>query len=90
MKSRPERAAQTVKKASQSSLRKQRIKSKSFSAAACTWTKTPHRLQVWNLFAKGEQIMRAADCKILSEKPNGLFQYAQPPGKGGFFAGSRS
>ena len=38
-------------------------KIESFLAAACTWTKIPFRLQVWNLPAKGGQIMRAADCK---------------------------
>ena len=35
----------------------------SFSAGACTWPKILLRLQVWNLFAISEQIMRAADCK---------------------------
>ncbi|MDY2558461.1 MAG: hypothetical protein SOW29_08970, partial [Candidatus Faecousia sp.] len=50
--------------------------SKSFSTAACTWAKTPLRLQVWNLFAYGEQIMRAADCKILAEKPEGVLRQA--------------
>ena len=51
--------------------------SKSFSTAACTWAKTLLRLQVWNLFAYGEQIMRAADCKNLAEKPEGVFRQAQ-------------
>jgi len=50
---------------------------KAFSAAACTWTKTLLRLQVWNLFAEGEQIMRAADCKKLSKNPEGVFRQAQ-------------
>ena len=67
---------QTVPKASQSSPRKRRIKWKSFSAAACTWTKTHLRLQVWNLSAIGRQIMRAADCKELAEKPEGVFRQA--------------
>jgi len=32
------------------------------------------RLQVWNLsFTKG-QIMRAADCRYLAEKPEGIFR----------------
>ena len=44
-------------------------KLESFSAGACTWQKIPLRLQVWNLFACGEQIMRAAACKTLSESP---------------------
>ena len=29
---------------------------------------------MWNLFACGEQIMRAADCKSLSESPEGVFR----------------
>ena len=64
------------KKASQSLLRQQQIKSRSFSAGACTWQKIQLRLQVWNLFAYGEQIMRAADCKKLAEKPEGVFRQA--------------
>jgi len=32
---------------------------------------------VWNLFAIGEQIMRAAGCKNLAEKPKGVFRHAQ-------------
>ena len=32
------------------------------------------RLQVWNLFAMGGQIMRAADCKKLSKSPMGDFR----------------
>ena len=32
------------------------------------------RLQVWNLFAMGGQIMRAADCKNLSKSPVGDFR----------------
>ncbi|MDD6855496.1 MAG: hypothetical protein PUD66_03550, partial [Oscillospiraceae bacterium] len=62
-----------------SSLRQQRKEFKSFSTAACTWAKTLLRLQVWNLFAYGEQIMRAADCKNLSESPEGDFR--QPEGR---------
>ena len=53
-----------------------RMASKSFLAAACTWTKTLLRLQVWNLYAKGVQIMRAADCKKLAESPEGDFRQA--------------
>ena len=48
-------------------------KLESFSAGACTWQKIPLRLQVWNLFAAGEQIMRAAACKTLSKSPAGDF-----------------
>ncbi len=48
-------------------------KLESFSAGACTWQKIPLRLQVWNLFACGEQIMRAAACKTLSKSPAGDF-----------------
>ena len=50
------------------------IESNLFSAGACTWQKTLLRLQVWNLFPIGGQIMRAADCKPLSEKPKGVFR----------------
>jgi len=32
---------------------------------------------VWNLFVVDEQIMRAADCKKLAEKPEGVFRQAQ-------------
>ena len=60
-------------KASQSSLRQQRKESESFSAGACTWQKIHLRLQVWNLFAYGEQIMRAADCKNWRKSPKGFF-----------------
>jgi hypothetical protein len=38
-------------KGSQSLPHKRQIKSKSFSAGACTWQKIPLRLQVWNLSA---------------------------------------
>ena len=40
----------------------------SFSSGACTWTKILLSLQVWNLFATGEQILRAADCKSFVPK----------------------
>ena len=65
------------KKASQNFSRKRKTKYKRFSAAACTWTKTPIRLQVWNLFVNCEQILRAADCKNLAEKPEGIFRQTQ-------------
>ena len=67
-------ASQTVKKASQSSPHMRRIESQSFLTAACTWTKIRIRLQVWNLFTAGKQIMRAADCNKLAEKPEGVFR----------------
>ena len=41
---------------------------KSFFTATCAWGKIPLRLPVWNLFACGEQIMRAADCNPFGEK----------------------
>ena len=63
----------SVEKASQSLLHSQQIKSKLFSAGACTWQKIHLRLQVWNLFAYGEQIMRAADCKNWRKSPKGFF-----------------
>jgi len=43
--------------------RRRQIKCNPFSPGACTWAKILLSLQVWNLFAHGEQIMRAADCK---------------------------
>ena len=73
------RGVQTVKKASQSSLRQQRKESEPFSARACTWQKIHLRLQVWNLFAYGEQIMRAADCKNWRKSPKGFFDKLDPP-----------
>ena len=56
---------------------------KSFLAAACTWTKIHLRLQVWNLFANDKQILRAADCKKMSESPEGDFRQAVAPPNGG-------
>ena len=74
------RLLQTVEKASQSFLRKQKIKLKTFSAGACTWQKILLRLQVWNLSAISRQMMRAADCKELAESPEGDFRQAQEGG----------
>ena len=68
-----------LSKASQSFLCQQKIKSQIFSARACTWRKIHLRLQVWNLFVGNEQIMRAADCNYLAEKPEGIFRQAQAP-----------
>ena len=48
--------------------RRRQIKCNPFFAAACTSQKTLLILQVWNLFAHGEQIMRAADCKPFVKK----------------------
>ena len=45
----------------------------SFFAGACTWQKILLSLQVWNLFAFSEQIMRAADCKPFVQKGLGPF-----------------
>ncbi len=46
------------------------------------------RLKVWNLFAYGKQIMRAADCKPFVGKMV-VFSTVSPPGQaGGFFYGS--
>ena len=39
----------------------------SFFAGACTWQKILLSLQVWNLFAYGEQIMRAQTASLLSK-----------------------
>ena len=48
--------------------RRRQIKCNPFFAAACTSQKTLLGLQVWNLFAFSEQIMRAADCKPFVKK----------------------
>jgi hypothetical protein len=85
IKRRPVGRRQTVKKASQSSPRERQIKPKSFLTAACTWAKIHLRLQVWNLFANSEQIMRAADCKKLAEKPEGIFRQAHAARSGGVY-----
>ena len=74
-------------KASQSSLCQQRKESESFSAGACTWQKIHLRLQVWNLFAYGEQIMRAADCKNWRKSPKGFFRQVHPSGNNCFRRG---
>ena len=47
------------------------------SAGACTWRNILYRLQVWNLSTCGGQIMRAADCKNLSESPEGVFRQSE-------------
>ena len=65
------------KKLTQIFPRKRRTKFKTFCAGACTWHKILIRLQVWNLFGMDEQIMRAADCRKLAEKPEGVFRQAQ-------------
>ena len=48
--------------------RRRQIKCDPFFAGACTWQKILLSLQVWNLFAHGGQIMRAADCKPFVQK----------------------
>ena len=68
------RCSDCPKSASQSSPPQRRIKSNPFSTGACTWAKILIRLQVWNLFAMGGQIMRTADCKNLSKSPVGDFR----------------
>ena len=73
------------KKASQNFLRMQKTKSKSFCAGACTWHKILLRLQVWNLFAYSEQIMRAADCKTVENPLKGVFDKL----RAGNFPGSK-
>ena len=57
-------------------------KVKSFCAGACTWRKILLRLQVWNLFAADEQIMRAADCKKPPKRPTGGFGGLRAPQSG--------
>ena len=44
------------------------MKCNPFFAGACTWQKILLSLQVWNLFAFSEQIMRAADYKPFVKK----------------------
>ena len=65
------------KKLTQIFPRKRKTKFKTFCVGACTWYKLLIRLQVWNLFGMDEQIMRAADCRKLAEKPEGVFRQAQ-------------
>ena len=63
--------------------RRRQIKCNPFFAAACTSQKTLLSLQVWNLFAFSEQIMRAADCKPSAPKglcPFGASRSAAHPG----------
>ena len=48
--------------------RRRQIKCNPFFAGACIWQKILLSLQVWNLFAAGKQIMRAADCKPFVQK----------------------
>ena len=45
------------------------------TSAPCwpVWAKILLSLQVWNLFAFGEQILRAADCKPFVKKGEALF-----------------
>ena len=50
-------------------------------AGACTWQKILLSLQVWNLFAFSEQIMRAADCKPFVQKGFAFFGQSQPSAK---------
>ena len=53
---------------------------RSFLPRACTWAKILLSLQVWNLFAFSEQIMRAADCKPFAQKSFALLgKNSQPP-----------
>ena len=68
----PERGAFRLSKAWQ-------IRLKSFSVGACTWQKILLRLQVCELCAAGAQGVRAADCRKLAEKPEGVFRQAQEP-----------
>ena len=70
---------QCVKKASQSLPLSWQIESESSLAGACTWPKIPLSLQVWVLFSTGKQNLRAAGCKLLSEKPEGVFRQSKSP-----------
>ena len=61
----------------------EQINFKLCSAGVRTWRNILYRLQVWNLSPDGGQIMRAADCKNLSESPEGVFRQSQQPSTGG-------
>ena len=74
----PNDSVRRIHKRAQKSLaefaaRRRQIKCNPFFAAACTSQKTLLGLQVWNLFAFSEQIMRAADCKPFVKKGPRLF-----------------
>jgi len=61
--------AQLVKKSlAEFAAHRRQSKFNPFFAAACTSQKTLLSLQVWNLFAFSEQIIRAADCKPFVKK----------------------
>ena len=62
--------------------RRRQIKCNPFFAGACTWQKILLSLQVWNLFAFSEQIMRAADCKPFVQKGRCPFWTVSVPGQG--------
>ena len=59
-------------KASQNFPHKRKTEFKTFCAGACTWHKILIRLQVWKLFVLDEQLVRAAGCQKLAEKPEGI------------------
>ena len=58
--------------------RRRQIKCNPFSPGACTWAKILLSLQVWNWFAHGEPIMRAADCKPFVQKGQSPFWTDSP------------
>ena len=64
------------KNASQNFVRKDETTSNSFFAPTCAKRKIQIGLQVWNLFAEGGQIMRAADLLCPSRKRGLLCQNA--------------
>ena len=78
---------QLVKKASQSLLPEAANKVRSFSVGAYTWQKIQLRLQVCELCVSGKQGVRAADCKSLSEKPEGVFDSLKVPALMGWHFG---
>ena len=69
-------SSQTVKKASQNFVRMDETKSNSFFAPTSGSRKIQIGLQVWNLFAKDEQILRAADLLCPSRQRGPLWQNA--------------
>jgi hypothetical protein len=83
----PSGAASACQKASQSLRPQAQIKFESSFPAACTSEKTLYGLQVWNLCARGAQIMRAAGRSFLLKKARGLFrQLDAAPSGAAFFS----
>ena len=83
----PSPSAASEKSLAEFAARKRQSKCNPFFAAACTSQKTLLSLQVWNLFAFSEQIMRAADCKPFVQKGSAFLDSLKY--RGPAYAGSR-